>query len=643
MSAIYLCFRNNSNAAEIRLLFIGNSYTTSQRLDQSVKKLLELGVPAYREVLVHTYAPSGYRWEQHRQDAEGSKGETALHKYLVSEQYPDYKWNYVLLQEQSQIAGFGRNDAYWQASLQSLKVLDQFVRQRGGQSVLVMTWGRHKGDPLNQELYPDFKTMQQRLTDGYRAYAAEIGATNRRLFIAPVGLAWEKVYDDIVTAQGDPLADDTRFTQLYTDDGSHPSVSGSYLAACVIYAALIGRDPSDINWYPDGSLPPAERRYLQDVARRVVLERAFAEDAYPWAFEWADYTWPVDTMQPSTKAISSVGARHLVRLKDDAGVLQSLDIAVTHQGKQQGDGRLRIENGGKLVLGDVLNLGVSGFGHIEQTGGKLQAAKLVMGIEGSARGQYVLADGELQVGEILAGQGQCEFVMKGGKLMLREIGISLHQQGGILAAHTDGDVIKLTGDYQLGANGSIEIKIAEQVPNSNQHTALIQISGIAQIAGNIRLRWDGHPSQLEHGQWVSVIQARKIALTDGWKLEAPQTMIYRKITTPDQRENLEVAIASSDEINEHPDNTEYSSEAPTNPTSETNTENVHNLEHPTHQTSDANTQDQEINLSDETHTSVPTAGCCQANPPTSSTNLIWFLMFCGCLLALRKSRVMSDE
>jgi len=31
--------------------------------------------------------------------------------------------------------------------------------------------------------------------------------------------------------------------QLYTDDGSHPTVAGSYLAACVFLATLFGEAP----------------------------------------------------------------------------------------------------------------------------------------------------------------------------------------------------------------------------------------------------------------------------------------------------------------------------------------------------------------------------------------------------------------
>jgi hypothetical protein len=46
-----------------------------------------------------------------------------------------------------------------------------------------------------------------------------------------VGLAWERA----VAAPGLPT--------LWAPDGSHPSLAGSYLAACVIYQVIYARSP----------------------------------------------------------------------------------------------------------------------------------------------------------------------------------------------------------------------------------------------------------------------------------------------------------------------------------------------------------------------------------------------------------------
>jgi len=72
-----------------------------------------------------------------------------------------------------------------------------------------------------------------------------------------VGAAWETV----VSAAPHP--------DLWQSDGSHPSVSGTYLAACVFYATIFRQSPVGLG-YADG-LPSGENRTLQSAAAATVL------------------------------------------------------------------------------------------------------------------------------------------------------------------------------------------------------------------------------------------------------------------------------------------------------------------------------------------------------------------------------------
>jgi hypothetical protein len=92
--------------------------------------------------------------------------------------------------------------------------------------------------------------MQTRLAEGYRDLAAELGAE-----VASVGLAWAEA---LRRKPG---------LELWKRDGAHPSRSGSYLAVCVFYAVLSGRDPTKSTF--TAGLDPAETRFLQDVASDV--------------------------------------------------------------------------------------------------------------------------------------------------------------------------------------------------------------------------------------------------------------------------------------------------------------------------------------------------------------------------------------
>ena len=105
--------------------------------------------------------------------------------------------------------------------------------------MLFMTWGHRSGDSALTTLYPNYTVMQNRIEQGYIDYRDNISlSTSAEVYIAPVGLAFKHIHDSIVGSGGDPLDSTSTFYQLYDGDGTHPSTSGSYLAACVLFTAL---------------------------------------------------------------------------------------------------------------------------------------------------------------------------------------------------------------------------------------------------------------------------------------------------------------------------------------------------------------------------------------------------------------------
>ena len=130
------------------------------------------------------------------------------------------------------------------------RALDRRIRARGARTMLFLTWAHRDGDRRNRP-GDSFVAMQSRLVDGYAELAAELSAT-----IAPVGLAWAEAWR---RRPG---------LELWADDGRHPSRAGSYLAACVFYAVLTGRDPT-MSAFTDG-LEAADARFLQQVAADVL-------------------------------------------------------------------------------------------------------------------------------------------------------------------------------------------------------------------------------------------------------------------------------------------------------------------------------------------------------------------------------------
>ena len=92
---------------------------------------------------------------------------------------------------------------------------DEAIKAAGASTALSMTWARQNA--------PE---SQQAITDAYVAIGRELGAT-----VVPVGLAWQRV----LGKHDQPV--------LYDKDQSHPTLAGSYLAACVFLAVLFQESP----------------------------------------------------------------------------------------------------------------------------------------------------------------------------------------------------------------------------------------------------------------------------------------------------------------------------------------------------------------------------------------------------------------
>ena len=75
--------------------------------------------------------------------------------------------------------------------------------------------------------------------------------------VAPVGLAWEQA------SKQRPDLD------MYAADREHPSVYGTYLATCVVYATIYGKDPTGFSYIPAG-ITSEQAALLQKVAWQTV-------------------------------------------------------------------------------------------------------------------------------------------------------------------------------------------------------------------------------------------------------------------------------------------------------------------------------------------------------------------------------------
>jgi len=217
----------------VHVLFIGNSYTMVNDLPGTFAQLAASGDNPVQTEMV---AEGGWTLAQHVAAPE------------TRATLQQRQWDYVVLQDQSQIpadASDRTRDVY-----PAVRQLVSEIQAAGAKPLLFLTWGHQDGWP--QDGLPTYAAMQDQLTAGYMGIATEL-----HIPVAPVGEAWRQA----ITAS--PQLD------LWQSDGSHPTVEGTYLAACVFYAAIFQQSPVDLP-YADG-LAADTVRTLQTLAANTVL------------------------------------------------------------------------------------------------------------------------------------------------------------------------------------------------------------------------------------------------------------------------------------------------------------------------------------------------------------------------------------
>lgn len=216
-----------------RVLFIGNSYTFVNDL------------PATFADLAHS---GGHRVESGMLAEGGATLGDHVASAATAAKLQSAKWDVVVLQEQSQIPSVDllRQSQMYPAAR---RLVDTIYRQ-GARPMFFLTWAHRDGWPENG--LPDYASMQSAIDDGYLAIASEEQAT-----VAPVGVAWSSLM-----SQAHP--------SLWQDDGSHPTIAGTYLAACVFYATVFHQSPRGLTYRAD--LSAIDAAILQTVAAETVLD-----------------------------------------------------------------------------------------------------------------------------------------------------------------------------------------------------------------------------------------------------------------------------------------------------------------------------------------------------------------------------------
>jgi hypothetical protein len=215
-----------------RILFVGNSYTYVNDLPNRVLAIAgSIGFEPPVEVATIAF---GGAWLQDHAANPDTLAAIAGGGY-----------DYVVLQEQSYLPVVDPG-----TFIAAVETLAAAAIDAGAEPALFETWARAEGNELYTGDLAGYTpaTMQAALRDAYTEAATLTGAE-----YLPVGDTWEETlaaYPDM---------------PLFAADGSHPSQHGTYLAACVIFAALTGASLDGAGGEPDG-VPAEDAAILRELA-----------------------------------------------------------------------------------------------------------------------------------------------------------------------------------------------------------------------------------------------------------------------------------------------------------------------------------------------------------------------------------------
>ena len=254
---IVLFIANFTYAQSYDVLFIGNSYTYYNNLPEMISNIAnDLG----DTVNYDQNTPGGTSLYAH------SQNQTTINK--INQQ----NWDFVVLQDQSQRPSL--SPSYVAASVYPYATqLVNLINSNYicSEPVFYMTWGRKYGDQTNCQSYPPvctFLGMQERLRDSYLTMGLDNNAS-----VSPVGIAFKN------SISLDSTID------LYTSDNSHPSIYGSYLAACTFYSTIFKKSSVGCSYKPN-AINQSDALFLQQVASSTVLDSMFVWNIFQAQFDF---------------------------------------------------------------------------------------------------------------------------------------------------------------------------------------------------------------------------------------------------------------------------------------------------------------------------------------------------------------------
>jgi hypothetical protein len=233
-----LKIKPTANAQPVRVLFVGNSYYYyNNSLHNHVSNLVKAANPAWGARLnFKSSTIGGAALNHHNLSHLLAPGQIGVAQA--------FQW--VVMQGGS---GEPLSPKRREVFRQTAAANAELIRASGGQVALYMT---HAYVAPHKQVNPQNIVATESM---YVEVGNEIDA-----LVIPVGLAFEEAYRQLPALR------------FHHPDGTHPSLLGTYLAACTTYATLYGRSPVGNAYRAEGLIDEAVATQLQQIAQDVVTQ-----------------------------------------------------------------------------------------------------------------------------------------------------------------------------------------------------------------------------------------------------------------------------------------------------------------------------------------------------------------------------------
>ena len=227
----------------LSVLFLGNSYSSYNNLPQLVQSLSS---SAGKTLIIDSNMPGGMTISGHVNNA------TSIAKISQG------NWDYVVIQEQSQIPSidYYRYNEMYPAMTDLKSLIEQY--NPCAKIITYMTWGRQYGGQqcgpgatYCSPVFVDFNHMQDSLTSAYLEISEQLN-----IQCAPVGLTWQNILNDTTLI-------------LHSNDNSHPTIDGSYVAALTIYSSIWKQPSNGIAF--NAGLTQSRALYYQQMSDNTIF------------------------------------------------------------------------------------------------------------------------------------------------------------------------------------------------------------------------------------------------------------------------------------------------------------------------------------------------------------------------------------